>query len=42
MNQVDISTQSNVRTINSKRDTSENIEYVSVADGTNDSLGRMI
>lgn len=42
MSQVDISTQSNVRTINHEQDTSGNIEYVTVANGIGDSLSRMI
>lgn len=42
MRQVDISTQSNVRTINHEQDTSGNIDYVSVANGIGDSLSRMI
>lgn len=42
MSQVNISTHVNVRGINSKHETIAKIEYILVADGTNDSLSRMI
>lgn len=42
MNQVNIRTHKNVRTVNSEWESSANIEYVFVADGTNDSSSKMI
>lgn len=42
MSQADTSTHNNVRTIDSEQDMSADIEYVFVADETNDSLSNMI